>query len=255
MPFLSFPLSGASLRPHVSSLIRALEISCRLYFSGISTTYLRGLPANSEASPFSLRPIRRRLHTGGGLRPRALALALFSPRPPFSAYLFSFLFSHSPLRSRVELSQHWKLVTCNNRGTCISTDALTPQSAPEALNNGSMTSELQPFAQLQLLKALVEVKMNPRQPAGQPVAEQMDMLTTELFWTTPDPQICRLENLGVFLTQILGVIAQLATSLAHGPHISTYTERYIREAAQRDDFTDMSIVTFLDTKHTLLKYY
>lgn len=71
----------------------------------------------------------------------------------------------------------------------------------------------------------------------------------------PRPTDVPLENLGVFLTQILGIISQLATSLTHGPHISTYTERYIRETAQQDDFTDMSIVKFLDTKHTLLKYH
>jgi hypothetical protein len=117
----------------------------------------------------------------------------------------------------------------------------------------SMAAELTPLAQLRLLQTLIDIKQGLHQPQNFSSPEEMNQLSEELFWSATDPHTCRIESLGGFLLQILGVLAQLATSLTNGPHISAYAETYIRTATQHDDFSDTSFITFLDARLSVLR--
>jgi hypothetical protein len=52
----------------------------------------------------------------------------------------------------------------------------------------------------------------------------------------------------------MGVLSQISASLTNGPHISDYIESYIKSVTKDDDFSDTSVVTFLDQKLRLLQY-
>jgi len=130
--------------------------------------------------------------------------------------------------------------------------ASNPGNPPQ----GPAISELSPAAQAHLLKSLIQVK---QALAGRhDVEPQPDMgpLTEEMFWSTssPDPRSCLLEALGTFLVQIMGVLSQLSVSLTNGPHLAAYVEAYIRSVTADDDFSDDSVVSFLDKKISMLMY-
>lgn len=123
---------------------------------------------------------------------------------------------------------------------------------------GNNLSELGPAVQLQLLKALIEAKSASQSHVLPDSISHVHLnaATADLFWTSSesDPCSCLLEALGTFLTQVIGVLSQVAVSLTNGPHISDYVESYIKSVTKDDDFSDTSVVTFLDQKHHLLQY-
>ena len=122
---------------------------------------------------------------------------------------------------------------------------------------GNDISEIGPAAQLHLLRALVDVKVARSDFSPDDISHlHMNAVTTDLFWSTsdPDPCSCLLEALGTFLTQVMGVLSQISVSLTNGPHISDYIESYIKSVSRDDDFSDTSVVTFLDRKLRLLQY-
>lgn len=122
---------------------------------------------------------------------------------------------------------------------------------------GNTISEIGPAAQLHLLRALVEVKLAWSDPPPNEISHpHLNAATTDLFWSSsdPDPCSCLLESLGTFLTQVTGVLSQISVTLTNGPHISDYIESYIRSVSKDDDFSDTSVVTFLDQKLRLLQY-
>lgn len=128
-------------------------------------------------------------------------------------------------------------------------------STPNATGND--ISEIGPAAQLHLLRALVDVKVARSDFSPDDISHlHMNAVTTDLFWSTsdPDPCSCLLEALGTFLTQVMGVLSQISVSLTNGPHISDYIESYIKSVSREDDFSDTSVVTFLDQKLRLLQY-
>ncbi|KIW12853.1 hypothetical protein PV08_08040 [Exophiala spinifera] len=118
-------------------------------------------------------------------------------------------------------------------------------------------SELGAAVQLQLLKALAEAKSASQSHVSPDVVSHahLDAATADLFWSSSesDPCSCLLEALGTFLTQVIGVLSQVAVSLTNGPHISDYIESYIKSVTKDDDFSDTSVVTFLHQKHHLLQ--
>lgn len=120
----------------------------------------------------------------------------------------------------------------------------------------STTSELNPAVQLQFLKSLIQVKVGQHDTAATDgVHVQMNNLTENLFWITSDhdPRSCLLEALGTFLTQIIGVFAQISVSLTEGPHVEAYAEDFIRSVAEENDYADLSIVPFIDEKLSTLR--
>lgn len=132
------------------------------------------------------------------------------------------------------------------------------QNFPQGISSpsvfGSTTSELNPAAQLHFLKSLVQVKVGQHDLADG-VHAQMNTLTEKLFWISsdPDPRSCLLEALGTFLTQIIGVFSQLSVSLTAGPHVDAYAEGFIRSVAEENDYSDLSIVPFLEKKLSTLR--
>ena len=110
--------------------------------------------------------------------------------------------------------------------------------------------ELSPAAQLHFLQTLIQVKQAGNSQHALDSHHTMNSLTEELFWSTSssDPRCCLLEALGTFLVQIMGVLSQLSVSLTNGPHISGYVESYIRSVSAEDDFSDISVVSFLEQK-------
>lgn len=118
----------------------------------------------------------------------------------------------------------------------------------------SPITELGPIAQLHLLRTLIQVKQAGYGQQDTNTQFEMDSLTEELFLSTssPDPRSCLLEALGGFLIQVMGVLSQLSVSLTNGPHITSYVEDYIRSVSEPNDFSDTSIVSFLDQKLSLL---
>lgn len=123
---------------------------------------------------------------------------------------------------------------------------------------GNNISELGPAVQVQLLRALVEAKSASQSHVSSNSISHvhLDAATADLFWSSSesDPCSCLLEALGTFLTQVIGVLSQVAVSLTNGPHISDYIESYIKSVTEEDDLSDTSVVTFLDQKHHLLQY-
>lgn len=119
---------------------------------------------------------------------------------------------------------------------------------------GSTTLELNPAVQLHFLKSLIQVKVGQHETADG-VHVQMNMLTEKLFWicSDPDPRSCLLEALGTFLTQIIGVFAQISASLTAGPHVDAYAEGFIRSVQEENDYSDLSIVPFLEQKLSMLR--
>ena len=115
--------------------------------------------------------------------------------------------------------------------------------------------ELNPAAQVHLLKTLIQVKQAWGGQQAQNAHLEMSSLTEELFWSTSssDPRSCLLEALGTFLVQVMGVLSQLSVSLTNGPHIANYVESYIRSVSEDDDFADTTVVSFLDQKLSLLE--
>lgn len=115
-------------------------------------------------------------------------------------------------------------------------------------------SELDPAAQLHLLRTLIQVKQAWHSQQKLDPHLEMSSLTEELFWSTSssEPRSCLLEALGTFLVQTMGVLSQLSLSLTSGPHIASYVESYVRSVSEDDDFADTSIVSFLDQKLSLL---
>lgn len=135
-------------------------------------------------------------------------------------------------------------------------------SASHSLDSGSQGGrenplpELSPAAQLHFLQTLIQVKQTDHAQTGQDPHLAINSLTEELFWSTSSshPRSCLLEALGTFLVQITGVLSQLSVSLTNGPHIAGYVESYIRSLSEDDDFSDTSVVPFLDQKLSLLVY-
>ncbi|KAK5199639.1 hypothetical protein LTR92_000180 [Exophiala xenobiotica] len=127
-------------------------------------------------------------------------------------------------------------------------------STPNPSGNG--ISEIGSAVQLHLLRALVDVKLARSDTSPDDISHlHMNAVTTDLFWSSsdPDPCSCLLEDLGTFLTQVMGVLSQISASLTNGPHISDYIESYIKSVTKDDDFSDTSVVTFLDQKLRLLQ--
>ena len=120
----------------------------------------------------------------------------------------------------------------------------------------SSIPELNPAAQLHFLQTLIQVKQAGYSQYTQDPHLEMSSLTEELFWSTSssNPRSCLLEALGTFLVQTMGVLSQLSVSLTNGPHISGYVEDYIRSVCHEDDFSDTSVVSFLDQKLSLLMW-
>ena len=153
---------------------------------------------------------------------------------------------HQPIHS----SQH-RIMSAGTHHRAYS----NASSIPSGSGMGNDISEISPAAQLRLLRTLVEVKLD-REELADNSHLNMNAITEKLFRTTSDPDRCSclLEALGTFLTQVIGVLAQISVSLTNGPHILDYTESYIKSVAENDDLSDISIVTFLDEKLALLRY-
>ena len=68
------------------------------------------------------------------------------------------------------------------------------------------------------------------------------------------PETCVLQQLGSFITHILSILAQLASSVVHGEHVQTYARKKLQELVLEHDLSDMNLVDYLDDKHTALKW-
>lgn len=131
-----------------------------------------------------------------------------------------------------------------------------PQSSVSPKGSAGTISELNPEAQLYLLRTLIRVKQPWPDPPNtlHPV---MNALTEELFCTSsdPDPRSCLFESLGIFFIQILDVLSQLSISLTNGPHIAAYTHQYFNSIGFENDFSDLSVVSsYLDKRTSMLGY-
>ena len=68
------------------------------------------------------------------------------------------------------------------------------------------------------------------------------------------PESCVLEQLGNFITHVLSILAQLASSVVHGECVQSYARKKLEELVLENDLSDMNVVDYLDDKHTALKW-
>lgn len=68
------------------------------------------------------------------------------------------------------------------------------------------------------------------------------------------PATCVLEQLGDFITHVLSILTQLASSVVHGEHVQSYARKKLEELVVENDLSDMNVVDYLDDKHTALKW-
>lgn len=64
---------------------------------------------------------------------------------------------------------------------------------------------------------------------------------------------CLLDDMGDFLVRASAALARLADGVVHGPHIDVYIEKQIKEMEQRDDFSELGPLDYMDEKHSSLK--
>jgi hypothetical protein len=70
--------------------------------------------------------------------------------------------------------------------------------------------------------------------------------------TSPDSG-CLLDDMGDFLVRASAALARLADGLVHGPHIDLYVKKKMKEMEQKDDFSELSTLDYIDEKHSSLK--
>ena len=64
---------------------------------------------------------------------------------------------------------------------------------------------------------------------------------------------CLLADMGDFFVHILGVLSNIAASLAHGQDISIYSASRIEEHEKENDFSELGWLDYLNEKHEVLK--
>lgn len=58
---------------------------------------------------------------------------------------------------------------------------------------------------------------------------------------------------GGFILQTLEILCVLADVLVDGPHVATYIEDRFREVEERTDFSDLTLVDYLEEKRRALR--
>lgn len=64
---------------------------------------------------------------------------------------------------------------------------------------------------------------------------------------------CLLEDIGVLLLETLSILSEVAVSLAEGQHIKDYSNVRIEQMEKENDFSELSILEYLDAKHSSLR--
>ena len=83
---------------------------------------------------------------------------------------------------------------------------------------------------------------------------ELPMLLSDSPSPIHGPEACVLEQLGNFITHILSILTQLASSVVHGEHVQSYACKKLEELVLENDLSDMNVVDYLDDKHTALKW-
>ncbi|KAH0559376.1 hypothetical protein GP486_004110 [Trichoglossum hirsutum] len=64
---------------------------------------------------------------------------------------------------------------------------------------------------------------------------------------------CPLSDIGDFLVRATAMLSRLTNSIVHGQHISLHTKRKIEEMQEEHDFSLLSLLDYMNEKHSLLK--
>jgi hypothetical protein len=62
-----------------------------------------------------------------------------------------------------------------------------------------------------------------------------------------------LADIGDYLLRCFAMLSQLANELANGTHISIYANQGIEYAVERSEFSDLDLLSYLNSKHQSLK--
>lgn len=64
---------------------------------------------------------------------------------------------------------------------------------------------------------------------------------------------CLLEDMGVLLMKTASTLSEVAISLAEGQHIKDYSNLRIEQIEQENDFSELSVLDYLEAKHSSLR--
>ncbi|KAL8791322.1 MAG: hypothetical protein Q9195_005941 [Heterodermia aff. obscurata] len=64
---------------------------------------------------------------------------------------------------------------------------------------------------------------------------------------------CLLEDIGTLLIKTSSLLSDLAVSLAEGQHIKDYSNLRIEQIEQQNDFSELGLLDYLETKHISLR--
>ena len=64
---------------------------------------------------------------------------------------------------------------------------------------------------------------------------------------------CLLEDMGVLLVKTSSLLSDVALSLAEGQHIKDYSNLRIEQIEQENDFSELSLLDYLEAKHSSLR--
>lgn len=64
---------------------------------------------------------------------------------------------------------------------------------------------------------------------------------------------CLLEDIGVLLVKTSSMLSEVAVALAEGRHIKDYSSLRIEQIEQENDFSELGLLDYLETKHSSLR--
>ena len=64
---------------------------------------------------------------------------------------------------------------------------------------------------------------------------------------------CLLEDMGELFVKTSSLLSDVATSLAEGQHIKDYSNLRIDQIEQENDFSELGLLDYLETKHSSLR--
>ena len=68
------------------------------------------------------------------------------------------------------------------------------------------------------------------------------------------PSGCLLTDMGDFLVRATNILSRLANGVVHGQHIKIYAKEKVREMREDHDLSELSLLEYMDKKHTSLKF-
>ena len=80
----------------------------------------------------------------------------------------------------------------------------------------------------------------------------------EISATRPEPSDLNsgdlLADIGDYLVRSFAILSELSVALANGTHISEYVDQGIQHMAEKSDFSDMDLLTYMNDKHKSLQW-